>query len=697
MGLHHSRFTRRSFLHRGLLGASGLWLASQPSFSASEPAVRKVHVIFKTHLDVGFTDMAGAVVDKYVHEFLPKAMRLARETREHYGPRRFKWTTGAWLIHHFLEEADPAARKALEESIASDEIVWHALPFTLHAEVIDAPLFEAGLQLSKRLDGRFGKATISAKMTDMPCCTRAAAPLLKKAGVQLLHVGVNPACPLPDVPPVFRWEGPDGSRIIVMYQQDYGGVTALPGTDEAMALLFTGDNHGPQTSEQIVEAYARLQARFPEATLVASDLNAVAATLASVSEALPAVSQELGDSWVHGVGSDPLKMAQLKALSRQRRLWLDAGALQLYSEEDLSMAIPLLMVAEHTWGLDVKTHLQAWTCYKPEDLAAARGTAPFARMEASWQEKRAYISQATARLSERLLGEARALLEGLRPTLPDYGAYERMADPGETLETPFFTLALDPETGALRQARQRSSGRDWASAEHPLALFAYQNFSSVDYDRFLDQYLRARPDWALQDLGKPGLEAFDLPSATRFPRLIGAWRREDEAALHLLAELELVLDDGGPWLGCPPRLTLEYVVSKTEASLEIVLQWFGKRANRLPEALWLSFVPEIRDGGAWTLEKLGQPINPRDVVKNGGHKLHGVDETIWYKDDRNSLTIAAYDAILAAVGERSLLNFDNAVPSPEQGVHFCLCNNVWGTNYVMWFDDDMRFRFRLSC
>ena len=30
-------------------------------------------------------------------------------------------------------------------------------------------------------------------------------------------------------------------------------------------------------------------------------------------------------------------------------------------------------------------------------------------------------------------------------------------------------------------------------------------------------------------------------------------------------------------------------------------------------------------------------------------------------------------------------------------MHFCLYNNVWGTNFVMWFDDDMQFRFLLEC
>ena len=57
--------------------------------------------------------------------------------------------------------------------------------------------------------------------------------------------------------------------------------------------------------------------------------------------------------------------------------------------------------------------------------------------------------------------------------------------------------------------------------------------------------------------------------------------------------------------------------------------------------------------------------------------------------------IESMDAPLVAPGERNLLNFDNALPDPGDGMHFCLCNNVWGTNFAMWFEDDMQFRFKL--
>lgn len=54
--------------------------------------VEKVYVVFKTHLDVGFTDWSSVVIDRYINEFIPKALdlseRLAEEGRSGISPYR---------------------------------------------------------------------------------------------------------------------------------------------------------------------------------------------------------------------------------------------------------------------------------------------------------------------------------------------------------------------------------------------------------------------------------------------------------------------------------------------------------------------------------------------------------------------------------------------------------------------------------
>ncbi|MCF7976220.1 MAG: DUF5054 domain-containing protein [Phycisphaerae bacterium] len=690
----NTTLSRRDFL-LGSAAMTGVCVCCPLAQGAQEKPITKVHVVFKTHLDIGFTKLAADVIRGYMEDFIPRAMTLAETMRETHPDTPFRWTTGSWLIDKFLGQADAPNRKRMEQAIEAGDMNWHALPFTLHSEALDGSLFDLCTTLSARLDRQFNRKTLAAKMTDVPGHTRSIVPRLEGAGIEFLHIGVNPASTPPAVPPVFLWQAPDGSSVTVMYQKDYGGVMRIPYASEAVAILLTGDNHGPQRAEDVIRVYDQLKTQFPGAAIVASDLNDVAHAILKGRSRLPVVTSELGDTWIHGVGSDPRKMSQCRELSRLRRTWLQSGDLKQGSTEDLAFGIPLAMIAEHTWGLDIKTFLKTWDVYTPQALSAARATEPFKRAESSWQEKRAYVQTAIDSLPGNLKDQAHAAMDRLEPVWPETGRFTRITNPNTVIDTAHFSTALDPATGALRKLQNLNTGRAWASPDHLLALFAYQTFSQADYDRFMDQYLTHRYDWALKDFGKPGMETFKPLSRTTLPRLKSAWRREDETAQIILVELEVLDGAGHAVPGCPERLTTEYAFSNTEPVLNITCQWFDKQATRLPEALWLSFSPQVETQGIWVLDKMGQDVDPRDVIKDGARKLHALEHGIRYSDAHHSLTINTWDAPLVAPGERSLLNFDNALPAAEDGMHVCLGNNVWGTNFVMWFDHDMKFRFTL--
>jgi hypothetical protein len=94
---------------------------------------------------------------------------------------------------------------------------------------------------------------------------------------------------------------------------------------------------------------------------------------------------------------------------------------------------------------------------------------------------------------------------------------------------------------------------------------------------------------------------------------------------------------------------------------------------------------------------MGRLVSPLDVVPNGNRKLHGVGEGVfYYEEDRPKLNIQTLDAPLVAPGDPSLLDFNNEQPRLENGMHFNLYNNVWGTNFPMWYDEPARFRFNLN-
>jgi hypothetical protein len=227
-----------------------------------------VLVLFKTHLDVGFTDFSEAVVKKYHEHYIPKAIAVAREVAASGRSEGFVWTTGSWLIANYLRTQGREAVEEMEQAIRNGWISWHALPFTMHSELCSAQLYDYGLSLSQELDARFGRTTTGSKCTDVPGHTAAIIPHLAAHGVKFLHIGVNPASTPADVPPVFRWQFAN-SEITVMYNGgDYGEFTQIPGTDTYVYFAHTGDNLGPQSAAEILSVYDTIRANIPRQPFV---------------------------------------------------------------------------------------------------------------------------------------------------------------------------------------------------------------------------------------------------------------------------------------------------------------------------------------------------------------------------------------------------------------------------------------------
>ncbi|HEX2578230.1 MAG TPA: hypothetical protein VHK88_17930, partial [Aquihabitans sp.] len=94
--------------------------------------VRTVHVVAKTHLDLGFTDLAAEVADRYVDEHVPRAISVAAELRARRpqpgAPApQLVWTTGSWILHHALHHGRPEQRAAVAEAVERGVLRWHAL------------------------------------------------------------------------------------------------------------------------------------------------------------------------------------------------------------------------------------------------------------------------------------------------------------------------------------------------------------------------------------------------------------------------------------------------------------------------------------------------------------------------------------------------------------------------------------------
>jgi hypothetical protein len=256
-------------------------------------------------------------------------------------------------------------------------------------------------------------------------------------------------------------------------------------------------------------------------------------------------------------------------------------------------------------------------------------------------------------------------------------------------------MGLDSLSGAIVKLRNNAGKRDWASAANPLAAFSYQTLSKSDYDRFLASYITVQTDWAPKDFGKPNIESFGAQSKTWTTKLVKCFSGADGDAHRIVAHLE-VENAGQPapavtaW---PAQLYLELVLPKAEPLVHINFTWLGKRANRLPEAMWLTFNPVAPQARSWIMAKVEGQVSPFDVVSGGNRHMHALSTGITYQDDGGKFVVEPLDAPLAVLGVKSPIYFSNEQPDLSQGIHFSLFNNGWGTNYVQWLADDMRFRF----
>jgi uncharacterized protein DUF5054 len=692
---------RREFI-KSVVGSALLWkapalLALQASSAtpAPDPEVKRVLVMFKCHFDAGFVDTQAAVVHRYFKEYFPRAMDLASQLRQS-GNERYVWTTGSWLLYEYLEQATtPEERTRMEKAISTGDIAWHALPFTWQTELMDASMITGGIGLSQALDRRFGKNTTGAKMSDVPGHTRGLIAPLAAQGIKFLDIGVNEASTVPQVPPLFLWKNPGGSSLVVMYHYGYGGVVRVPDSDLAIAMVVRDDNSGPHTLEEIHQTYSDLGGRFPNAGIVPTSLTEIANAVEPHRASLPVLTSEIGDTWIHGVASDPLKLARYREVARLRQDWLAQRKFAVGDATDVALLRHLLLEVEHTWGTDTKTWLD-FDHYIPSDLAPMLETKNYKVVQFSWQEKRQDLLAGIETLPSPLRQQAQQAVRNLDAVQPQMAKHS-LHSTGSEIETPHFIVAIDPRSGAISRLRNKQSNREWASSERPLALFSYQTLSQQDYSRFFASYVVSEEDWAKKDFGKPNIERFGAESREWLPSVAEIQVEEDRQGHHILASLEIkdpeALHSGRA--AFPQKMYLEILLPKAKPVIELNFSWFQKQATRLPEALWLSFHPIAPDPAGWTLDKSGEPVSPSDVVQSGNRHMHALSRGFGYKDDNGVFFVETLDAPVVTLGTKSPLPFSNRQPDLSPGVHCNLFNNAWGTNYIMWFGEDMRFRLLL--
>ena len=76
--------------------------------------------------------------------------------------------------------------------------------------------------------------------------------------------------------------------------------------------------------------------------------------------------------------------------------------------------------------------------------------------------------------------------------------------------------------------------------------------------------------------------------------------------------------------------------------------------------------------------------------------MHGIDRYVDIQTSQGTIRIWSETAFLINVGEPCGLNYSTAYPDKREGIHFNLSNNLWGTNFSMWNEGSLTYRFTVE-
>jgi len=394
-------------------------LAAKGSCVARPHRRWRVYVAMKTHYDIGYTEPMEEMLARASGNMLDLVYEYCDRGRGNAPGRRFSWTYPTWLIDEILARKDEEGKKRFEEYIARDEIVWNAMPFSIHTFFCGIEDACRSIYGSKELERRYGKSVAWGKQTDVPGHTRILPQILARSGVRLFQIGANNGVRGVRAPLVFWWESPDGSRVLTQLTPGYGwewNIDLLSKLeddptypyDAFLALYVTGDNVGPGDLIRVAAEAEEIGRRYAYPKIQIGHVEEFTDWMETkYADKIPVVRTELADWWIHGVASQAMVSALARwareALTWSERFHAGAALAGIIQPREYPAArfreayIQSLLYSEHTWGI---------AGFKPEPKPAAEDdlakNPDYDPMKESWRIKGDGARRAAAIAKETL-------------------------------------------------------------------------------------------------------------------------------------------------------------------------------------------------------------------------------------------------------------------------------------------------------
>ena len=155
-------------------------------------ALRELHVIPHSHVDIGYSDPQPEVERKQWVNFRD-ALALFEKTKDMPPEARFRWEAeGLWAVESFLEQATEAERRSFAEAVKRGDLELPANLTNLLTGLCHPEELARWTDASRRLKRLYGIETAPVAMhTDIPGLAWPTVTALAQAGVRYFSSGPN--------------------------------------------------------------------------------------------------------------------------------------------------------------------------------------------------------------------------------------------------------------------------------------------------------------------------------------------------------------------------------------------------------------------------------------------------------------------------------------------------------------------------